>query len=531
MNCLFLTQSRTLSAFFQIAQIWTEAENTTRTGFYVSDSMFFRKFARKHPEIESDRFDLLKEWEIIRKAQFVRHDLERLKSYERRYGDPVLWNAIVSDRRIWLGKKAPFEQDYATRFSHDQILAILQVAVEQMEQLFDQLNPDVVVCFICVTLGEYLAYRIAKRRKIQFVDLRPTRINNYFYAGGTVHEPSKHLERTYRNLLSRGLSEDLEKKVSNYLKTLRNTHAMYEGVLPVDSQIASTVKAEKKNISWNKVIKISGKSFEAAKQLFNYHIGAYKHDNSYRGTLYPHWFQRIKQPLRNWTTKILLNRYFVDPAELPKIEFAFYPLHKEPEVTLLVYGRPFLNQLEVIRNYARSLPVGMKLVVKEHPGAVGYRKLSYYRKLLSIPNVIFVAPWTPSRKVIEHARIITIIGGSIGLESIMMKKPLIVLGKVPFAFFPKTMVRYIDEPDSISTEILDLIANHKHDERLLKAYIASVMETSIPVNFYSEILERKGVFVSNDKQRRENDRQDQHKALGNYIIRCYTEREKEKRNT
>jgi hypothetical protein len=39
---------------------------------------------------------------------------------------------------------------------------------------------------------------------------------------------------------------------------------------------------------------------------------------------------------------------------------------------------PLLNQLEAIRAIALSLPADMALVVKEHPGMVGKRRIGYY---------------------------------------------------------------------------------------------------------------------------------------------------------
>ena len=58
----------------------------------------------------------------------------------------------------------------------------------------------------------------------------------------------------------------------------------------------------------------------------------------------------------------------------------------------MVYGRAWMNQIEAIRNIARNLPVGMKLLVKEHPAALGYRSVSFYKKVTAIPNVLLVSP-------------------------------------------------------------------------------------------------------------------------------------------
>jgi hypothetical protein len=191
---------------------------------------------------------------------------------------------------------------------------------------------------------------------------------------------------------------------------------------------------------------------------------------------------------------LFLKQFYVDQKELESLSYAFYPLHKEPEVTLLVYGRPYLNQIEVIRNFARSLPVGMKLVVKEHPGSVGYRPLSYYRKFLAIPNVMLASPKMTSRELIEDAQLVMIIGGSVGLEGLIMQKPVLHLGNVPFSFLPDTMIRKVWDLERLGGEVYDIFEHHKHDEDALVAYIAAVMKGSVPVDFYSILLGRKAVY-------------------------------------
>ena len=327
MNFLFLTQSQTLSAFYDLSQMLMASNDADNIGFYISDSVFYRKYTKTNPEIASGKYQLLKEWDIISRSYNTHPDYNQLAEYEKKYGDPVLWNALVADRRIYLGKKATFEQDYASRFNYEQMLAILQVAIQELESLFDRVQPDAVISFICVTIGEYLAYRIAQTRNIPFIDLRPTRIQNFFYAGESVHEPSAKLEEAYYRMLNQGIPDALQQQTRAFLSELRQTHAMYEGVLPVDSKLLGNARDR---ISRDR--RLSGvllKCIDLIQQFFIYTLGIGRHDNSYRGTLYPHWFKRVKQPLRARWTDIRLKKHYADSDELSKLKFAFFPLHKE----------------------------------------------------------------------------------------------------------------------------------------------------------------------------------------------------------
>jgi hypothetical protein len=65
-------------------------------------------------------------------------------------------------------------------------------------------------------------------------------------------------------------------------------------------------------------------------------------------------------------------------------------MQTEHEVSLLCYSKPYLNQIEIIKQVKLSLPIGYVLLIKEHPWSVGKRKLSYYKKNLNITRVYFV---------------------------------------------------------------------------------------------------------------------------------------------
>src|SRR3990167_7663685 len=157
MNFLFLTQNRNLSVFYEVAKVLKQSV-VKKLGFYVADSFFFDTFKKQNPEFLNPNIEVLKEWEMLQKAKQAILDFNKLKSFEEKLGDPVLWNAILSDRRLYLGKYATLEQDEKTKYSHEELLAILQTAIEEIEALFDRLKPDAVIGYVCVTLGEYLSF-------------------------------------------------------------------------------------------------------------------------------------------------------------------------------------------------------------------------------------------------------------------------------------------------------------------------------------------------------------------------------------
>jgi len=487
---LFLTQGASLDLFFRLSQEIRRRIPLERIGIYAADSRFFKDFKSRFPEIESEPFRILKEWEIIRDSRVVTPDLSALSDYERRFGYPFLWNALVADRRIYFGKKYAYDQDYKPRYGHDRMMAILQTGLQRMERFFDDVRPRFVVAFQCITLGEYLAFLLARARGIHFFDLRPTRILNYFFSGESVLEPSERLQSVYARFLSEGIEPALRDKAKEFVEGARSTHALYEGVIPPSHKPPTVPRSIKQRSPLRRAKKLGR---QLAGEL-RYRFGEERHDNHVSGYLGPLLAKLVVRPWRARRMDRLFRRVYVRRQDLSGLDYAFFPLHTEPEVTLNVYSKPYLNQIEAVRLFSHNLPVGMKVVVKEHPWSVGKRPLSYYRKLLEIPNVRLAHPGLTSRELIASARLITVIAGSIGFEGLILRKPVVVLGRTPFNFLPPGMIRYAQNPDRLGFDVRELLERHADDEEALLSYVAAVMRESVPIDFYSKLLGRKGVF-------------------------------------
>src|SRR4030042_3846155 len=268
MNIIFFTQAECLDLFFSLMHAMGELVPLQKKGFYIADSNFYSKFRRQHPEIESDSFVLLKEGDIIRESKQIKVDMRFLEEYEKKIGKPYLWDALVADRRIYYGKRYAYDQDYHSRFSHERMLSILQAGLKRMEGFFDAVQPDIIVSFHCVTVGDYLSSLFAQARNIPVLNLRPTRIRNYFYAAESIMEPSDYLKKEYEELLRNGIDNSLKKDAEDYIQEVRKTHALYEGVvLPSNKPPA----VRKKQTVFPMVKKIIG----LLVREYKYHFGEY----------------------------------------------------------------------------------------------------------------------------------------------------------------------------------------------------------------------------------------------------------------
>ena len=110
----------------------------------------------------------------------------------------------------------------------------------------------------------------------------------------------------------------------------------------------------------------------------------------------------------------------------------FFALHFQPEQSTLVGGITYANQIGLIENIAKSLPLGTTLVLKEHPAGRGARPAWQYRHLASFPNVIFCD--APSKAIAAQVEAVVTITGTIGIEAMALDKPVIVLGRTFFDY-------------------------------------------------------------------------------------------------
>lgn len=140
-------------------------------------------------------------------------------------------------------------------------------------------------------------------------------------------------------------------------------------------------------------------------------------------------------------------------------KYIIYYLHYEPEASIMVRC-PIKTQLLAIQMLSENLPDGWKLYVKEHPHqklvntkifwdalfTIGkYKTRKFYQYILNLNNTYIVDPQMDSRKLTEHAEAIATYHGTVALESIKLKKPVIMFAA------NKSILRYTGEVLSVSS--------------------------------------------------------------------------------
>jgi len=227
---------------------------------------------------------------------------------------------------------------------------------------------------------------------------------------------------------------------------------------------------QKQNNSFKKVKKYQTENRNSSKELrlaaLTFLFSSYDTNNTH----YPYYgrtkikvlFKEIISRLKKKYRESYINKNFIKKIshDLP---FVYFPLHLDMDRVILL-GAPFYtNQIEVIKNIVKSLPINYELYVKEHPilKVYGWRKLSFYNELQSIPRVKLIHPSLNPEEIIKNSSLVISISGTAGLEAAFQNKSSIVLVEQDYSFLdsvkkitnfselPLAIRNFIDKPTDI----------------------------------------------------------------------------------
>lgn len=405
---------------------------------------------------------------------------------EREYGIPNLWPYICLDRVVMSGlgaREYPYDRP---KYTHEEMMKILQVKARAIIKFFEEERPDFLILTVVGGIAQMLLYQIAKRRGIKIIVIMASLVGDNY----TISEDCKNLSwvvKLFDKYISDNITSKKIEEARHYITKFREKPFAY---------VFSLEDLDKKNSQWDKFLWFLPSRFFKSLSWFIKFTVKYilKNQHDYDEEIpFGYFIDGVKRKIR---TLIGFNHLY-DKVNFEE-NFAFFPLHYEPEIALLLLAPFWTNQINLIRQIAKSLPLCFKLYVKEHPLMVGYRTHAYYRELKKIPNVKLLNPSLKSFDIIKHSRLVLTITGTVGLEALLCKKPVITFGDV---FYNKlSMVKRCRNIEELPFIVKDQLENFKHNEFELENFIGALMEESVPVDLL-RIWER-GTKEEHEEKRR-----------------------------
>ncbi|MHB8540293.1 MAG: capsular polysaccharide export protein, LipB/KpsS family [Candidatus Acidiferrales bacterium] len=305
-----------------------------------------------------------------------------------------------------------------SRYPFERALRILAAIRQFWSDLLDEMQPDAIVGEIaCAT--EWIAWSLARRMEIPYLVPCPTPVAKrcFFLASPDgVWEPMK---RVFKDTSHGSLSLQQTQIADEFVHQFR------------------AKKTKPPFLSWAQrsplIPNFNDLRRRATRIVFR--LQTYAQDGPYEvGSYYgtPPW-----QPF--WEDSMRIARHVISEAAIFERKIAegpkvYFPLHVQPEFTTDVRAPFFTNQAALIENISKSVPIGYRLIVKEHPGMKGERKPGYYRQIKKLCNVHLLSPSVDSHRVIEQSDAVLTITGSSAWEAILYGKPVIAFGPLCYGF-------------------------------------------------------------------------------------------------
>lgn len=465
--CFFLQRSYALTGH-AIVQWLNEKYGIREFCAYVGLRRMY-EFLKSQNDINYT--DLLLDEDVHNRYKDEKLDLNYLRSLEKEYGIPNVWPYLAVDREI-MSNQAAREYPYNTpRYTHEEMLRILQVTAKAVITFLDKEKPDFVVFCVIGAVPSLLLYEIAKKRGIGILHILTVSLRDRFTISER-YDVCTGAEKIFRkNLQSGNTRSAFYLEAKKILENFRRSPHPYD---PKRSAAGQPVDRSRqlrfllpqnlwRSIRW------------FARMLYEYAGGNTRNDYT---TVSPWNYLKdhTKRKIRN-----LIGVSDLYDAFKPNEPYAFFALGYEPEMSLLLLA-PFTNdQLYLIRQTAKSLPVGWKLYVKEHPEMVPYRPRSYYRELKKVPNVKLINPSIDGTTLASHARLIITVTGSAAWEGTLLKKPSIVFGSRFFNIL--SMVKKCTNMERLPHLVKEQLEQFRYDEEELLQFIAAILEDSATLPF------------------------------------------------
>jgi len=348
--------------------------------------------------------DFKKKWylrECFNRSQ-KEPDLKYLAEIEKKYKFDI-WKIVYSDINF-------YKYNEYHKFNYDEILTIIEQECRFFEQILDDGKPNYLAIRITDSSNGQILQKICAARGIKILMLSFTRFGNRAYIS---HEYD-HLE----------FSKKHDEKKERVFEELQK-----------DTQILTSLQS-----TFRKKFRNSKKTWIKGALKYLSLVISDKYREHY--TNYGKTFSKVIRIEGGFPLKTRKRKKFIDINLLSQLKleerFIYFPLQLEPERATLISATFYTNQLDVITNIAKAIPIDFQLFVKEHPmqKIKGWREISFYKSIMELPNVKLIHPSIPNDEMLKKCSLAITIAGTTGLEAALYKKPCIIFADVNYSSLP-----------------------------------------------------------------------------------------------
>lgn len=215
------------------------------------------------------------------------------------------------------------------------------------------------------------------------------------------------------------------------------------------------------------------------------------------------------------TRKVLSGFGFEKPNLYLTEDYFYFPLHVEPEASTMVFADKLTNQLVIIEQIAKSMPVGYKLLVKEHIPMLGLRPRGFYERIRNIPDVHLITPFADNFSLIKNAQLVVTITGTAAWEAMLLGRPALVMGPTQFNIINEGFV-YTNDLFSLEEVFQAAVAVKPASFQNLSLLVAATLQEGVelPIESFAYVHYGKNGKKEMEKQ------QDKISKVAEYLLKA-----------
>jgi hypothetical protein len=391
-----------------------------------------------------------KKWFVREHVNLKKHkyDINNLQSLEK--------SMKIQISKIIYGDRLFYKFNKYHLFTNQEILSIIEQELNFYNEILDEISPDFVIMRAPEFQDIELFYEVCKAKKIPILILSSMKFGARCIISNRPYPPIQFNKNNKQISIKK--IDELRANVQEYSKIYKNVFSS-EG--KINSKISQKIDAGKLLFS-----------------MFNSsNMNSYHDVGKTPKSILIKFFSTL---LRTFFRKKFLDKNTKMSFSSTK-PYAYFPLHAEPDVAILRIGEFYSDQINVIKNIAQSLPVGMDLLVKEHPAMwmVGWRNKNFYKQIIELPNVKLIHPSISSEAMIQKSAFVITIAGTAALEATFYNKPTIVFSDINCSTL--SSVFKIERLDELPKTINKCL-NSKVDLIELNQYFNQVEESTFVCN-------------------------------------------------
>jgi len=140
----------------------------------------------------------------------------------------------------------------------------------------------------------------------------------------------------------------------------------------------------------------------------------------------------------------------------------------------------YVDQIALLQDISKSLPIGYRLYVKEHVSSKGRRPIEFYNAIRNIPAVRLLGPDEDTWSLIRGAGALAVITGTMGWEGALFGKPVISFGDVFYNLLPQVYRAREVPKDQWYALFQKAVTGHRDNPDATLALVSAIHQASHP---------------------------------------------------